>query len=67
MLSSLRRLILDPRRADPMNLSGRVMIVTGASPGSIGFETARTLARWGAKVVITTRAARPMRRSPAAR
>lgn len=55
MLASLRRLILKPRWAKQTDLSGRVVLVTGASPGSIGFETARTLANWGARVVITTR------------
>lgn len=54
-LASLRRRILRPRFASRADLSGRVVIVTGASPGSIGFETARTLAQWGARVVITTR------------
>ena len=55
MLASLRKLILNPRWATRTDLSGRVALVTGASPGSIGFETARTLADWGARVVITTR------------
>ena len=41
--------------ADPVDLTGKKIIVTGASPGSLGFETARTLASWGASVVITTR------------
>ena len=41
--------------AGPVDLTGKVIIVTGASPGSLGFETARTLASWGASVVITTR------------
>ena len=41
--------------AEPVDLRGRKIIVSGASPGSIGFETARTLAAWGASVVITTR------------
>ena len=33
----------------------RTVIVTGASPGSLGFATARALADWGANVVVTTR------------
>jgi NAD(P)-dependent dehydrogenase (short-subunit alcohol dehydrogenase family) len=37
------------------NLEGKTAIITGASPGSIGFETAKTLAEWGAKVIITKR------------
>ena len=39
--------------AIPVDLSGRRVIVTGATPGSIGYETARTLASWGAEVVAT--------------
>jgi NAD(P)-dependent dehydrogenase (short-subunit alcohol dehydrogenase family) len=31
------------------------MLVTGASPGSLGHATAQTLADWGARVVVTTR------------
>lgn len=42
-------------KAKPINLKGKHAIVTGASPGSIGFETAKTLASWGARVTITTR------------
>jgi NAD(P)-dependent dehydrogenase (short-subunit alcohol dehydrogenase family) len=41
--------------AEPVDLSGKTFIVTGASPGSLGFETARTVANWGARVVATTR------------
>ena len=37
-------------RAD---LVGRAFVVTGASPGSLGFEVARTLAAWGGDVVAT--------------
>ncbi len=36
-------------------MSGRHVIVTGASPGSIGHETARILANWGASVVATSK------------
>jgi NAD(P)-dependent dehydrogenase (short-subunit alcohol dehydrogenase family) len=42
-------------RADPVDLLGRRVVVTGASPGSIGAATAALLAQWGARVVITTR------------
>jgi len=41
--------------ATPVDMSGKTVLVTGASPGSLGFETARTLADWGADVVVTTR------------
>ena len=40
---------------DGRDLSGRTILVTGASPGSLGFETARLLAGRGAEVVVTTR------------
>ena len=39
--------------ATPVDMTGRHVIVTGASPNSLGFETARILARWGATVVAT--------------
>ena len=38
-----------------VDLSGRRVIVTGATPGSLGDATARTLASWGADVVTTSR------------
>jgi NAD(P)-dependent dehydrogenase (short-subunit alcohol dehydrogenase family) len=55
MPRSKRRLFVTAAFAEPVNLDGRKMIVTGASPGSLGFETARVLASWGASVVFTTR------------
>lgn len=47
------RLFRPKPMAERVDLSGRCIIVTGASPGSIGYETARTLAAWGADVVGT--------------
>ncbi|HET6167693.1 MAG TPA: SDR family NAD(P)-dependent oxidoreductase [Marmoricola sp.] len=44
--------------ATPRDLSGRMVVVTGAGPGSIGLATARTLADWGAEVVVSTRSER---------
>ncbi|WP_051786183.1 SDR family NAD(P)-dependent oxidoreductase [Endozoicomonas numazuensis] len=41
--------------AKPVDLKGKHMIVTGAAPGSLGYETAKQLLLWGASVVITTR------------
>ena len=41
--------------AETADLSGKTAIVTGASPRSIGYDTARILASFGATVVITTR------------
>lgn len=51
----IRRLFIRAPRAEPVDLRGRRMIVTGAAPGSIGFATARVLAAWGADVTVTTR------------
>ena len=51
----IRGLFAATSYAGPLDLRGRNIIVTGASPGSIGFETARALAAWGATVVITSR------------
>ena len=42
-------------QATRRDLSGRVVVVTGAGPGSLGLATATTLASWGADVVVTTR------------
>jgi len=44
-----------PASAQPRDLTGQTIVVTGASPGSLGFETARILATWGAKVAVSTR------------
>jgi NAD(P)-dependent dehydrogenase (short-subunit alcohol dehydrogenase family) len=55
MARSKRRLFVKTTFAERVDLDGKTVIVTGASPRSLGFETARTLAEWGAKVVITTR------------
>ena len=53
--SVARRLLTKPPMAMPVDLHPKTAIVTGASPGSIGYETAITLAAWGARVIITTR------------
>ena len=49
----LWRLCTPKPLAERVDLSGRNVIVTGASPRSIGYETARILASWGASVVAT--------------
>ena len=49
----LIRLFLSKPMAAPVDMTGRHVIVTGASPGSLGYETARILAGWGATVVAT--------------
>lgn len=53
--TGLRALLLRPRYATPVDLNGRRAIVTGAAPGSLGYATARTLASWGARVLVSTR------------
>ncbi|MGH8458455.1 MAG: SDR family NAD(P)-dependent oxidoreductase, partial [Nevskiales bacterium] len=53
--SWVRRLLIRTPFAHRIDLTGKRIIVTGASPGSIGYATARTLATWGASVVITAR------------
>ena len=40
--------------AEKVDMTGRHVIVTGASPNSLGYETARLLAGWGASVVATS-------------
>lgn len=54
--SGLRKLFVHTKLAEPVDLAGKTIIVTGAGPGSLGFATARTLASWGASLVVTTRA-----------
>ncbi len=49
----LVQMFLRKPMAAPVDMSGRHVIVTGASPGSLGYETARILAGWGATVVAT--------------
>lgn len=49
----LVRMFLPRPMATPVDMAGRHVIVTGASPGSLGYETARILAGWGASVVAT--------------
>lgn len=47
------RLFVPKPQAGKVDMSGRRIVVTGASRGSIGYETARTLASWGANVAVT--------------
>jgi NAD(P)-dependent dehydrogenase (short-subunit alcohol dehydrogenase family) len=43
------------KRAQRVDLSGRTVIVTGATPGTLGAATADAFADWGADVVTTSR------------
>ena len=47
------RLFAAKPKAGKVDMSDRRVVVTGASRGSIGYETARTLASWGATVAVT--------------
>lgn len=51
----LRRPFVDTPYAQEVDLKGKHVIVTGASAASLGYATARTLARWGARVTVTSR------------
>ena len=53
-ISHLWRLCVRKPMAERVDMSGRNVIVTGASPNSIGYETARILAGWGARVIATS-------------
>ncbi len=54
-MGALRRLLVRAPFAEAADLCGKQALVTGTAPGSIGYETARALAAWGADVIITTR------------
>lgn len=54
-MTALRRLLVSAPKATRVDLRGKTAIVTGTAIGSIGYETAKTLARWGARVVVTSR------------
>lgn len=51
----MRSRIVKTAFAKPVPLDGRTIVVTGTAARSLGFETARQLAAWGATVVVTVR------------
>lgn len=51
----LRKPFVSTAMAERQDLTGKHFIVSGCSPGSLGYATARQLAVWGAKVIVTTR------------
>ncbi len=51
----LKRLFLQYPMAEHVDLTGKTMVVTGTSVGSIGYVTAKTFASWGANVIVSTR------------
>ena len=51
----IRKPFVTTRYVQAADLAQKHAIVTGCGLGSLGFETAKTLARWGALVIVTTR------------
>lgn len=52
---TLRKPFVSTPMAEHVDLTGKQVIVTGCSPGSLGYATALQLAIWGATVIVTTR------------
>lgn len=42
-------------RAPTIDMNGKTVVLTGPTEGGIGFETAKTLSSWGAKVILAGR------------
>jgi NAD(P)-dependent dehydrogenase (short-subunit alcohol dehydrogenase family) len=61
-IALINNLILAHPKAKQVDLSGKTILVTGTTPGSIGFECAKTLLQWGATVCITARNERNVQR-----
>lgn len=55
MLKRLRNIFVNAPFTAKQNLAGRKFIVTGASPNSLGYATAKLLLQWGAEVTISQR------------
>lgn len=53
-LTHILQLFTSKPMAEEVDMSSRNVIVTGAAPHSIGYETAKILASWGATVVVTS-------------
>ena len=49
-----RRLISEKPMAERVDMTGKNVIITGAARQSIGYEVAKTLAAWGARVTVTS-------------
>lgn len=54
-MSVIRSLVIKKPFAPIQNLAGRCILVTGCSPNSIGYATAKILLEWGAEVTVTKR------------
>lgn len=55
MFNTIRKQFVKAQFAQPENLQGRHILVTGCSLNSLGYTTALELLRWGATVTITAR------------
>lgn len=55
MLKTIRKQFVNAQSAEPVNLQGRHILVTGCALHSLGYTTALELLRWGAKVTVTSR------------
>ena len=53
-VTHILQLFMSKPMAKEVDMSSRNVIVTGASPNSIGYETAKILASWGATVIVTS-------------
>jgi retinol dehydrogenase-12 len=51
----LRQPFVSTPAAEPVDLRGKHIIVTGCAAGSLGYATALQLAEWGATVIVSTR------------
>ncbi len=54
VVQTYRRIVSPKPMAARVDLTGRNMIVTGGAQDSIGYQVAKTLASWGANVVVTS-------------
>ena len=54
VVQTWRRVLRAKPMAERVDLSGKNVIVTGGAQQSIGYQVARTLAAWGADVVVTS-------------
>jgi NAD(P)-dependent dehydrogenase (short-subunit alcohol dehydrogenase family) len=54
-IALVNNFVLPHPKARKVSLKDKVIVVTGATPGSIGYESAKVFLQWGAKVIVTVR------------
>jgi len=54
-IALINNLFLPHPKAQQVDLSGKVILITGATEGAIGYESAKVLSSWGAEVCVTAR------------